>query len=168
MDVGNVRLIGMTRKDLQKELKIRFDDANRVVYFLPQDIIDNTIRAFSVSATSASGYGSLGAPAGRYIAPANSANCIESFTGDCGATSVVIYGPRNTQVDLSLAKKTRIRENVDFEIRAEMFNVFNLQNFNGAFPNNPATTANLSSQTLGQVTTADAPRTIQLVGRINF
>src|SRR5262249_23453852 len=53
LDVGNVRLIGMTRKDLQKALKIRFDDANRIVYFLPQDIIDNTIRAFSVSATSA-------------------------------------------------------------------------------------------------------------------
>jgi hypothetical protein len=49
-----------------------------------------------------------------------------------------------------------------------MFNAFNLQNFNGAFPNNPATTANLSSLTLGQATSADAARVIQIVGRINF
>jgi hypothetical protein len=158
----------MTRKDLQKAQKIRFDDANRIVYFLPQDIIDNTIRAFSVSATSANGYGALGVPSGRYIAPANSATCIETFDGDCGGSAHVIYGPRFTLVDLSVAKKTRISEKVEFEIRAEMFNAFNLQNFNAAFPNNPATSANLSSPTLGQVTSADAARVVQIVGRINF
>ena len=168
LDVGNVRLAGMTRKDLQKALQIRLDDANRIVYFLPQDIIDNTIRAFSVSATTANGYGSLGAPTGRYIAPANNSGCIETYAGDCGGSAHVIYGPRFTLVDLSLAKKTKIRENVEFEIRAEMFNAFNLQNFNGAFPNNPPTTANLSSPTLGQATSADAARVVQIVGRINF
>jgi len=49
-----------------------------------------------------------------------------------------------------------------------MFNAFNLQNFNAAFPNNPATSTNLSSPTLGQVTSADAARVVQIVGRINF
>src|SRR5262249_23075613 len=51
IDVGNFRLIGMTRKDLQKAMTIRFDDANKVVYSLPDDIIENTIRANNVSAT---------------------------------------------------------------------------------------------------------------------
>ena len=36
--------------------------ATKIVYTLPQDIIDNTIKAFSTSATSATGYGALGPP----------------------------------------------------------------------------------------------------------
>ena len=55
---------------------------------LPQDIIDNTVKAFSVSATSASGYGKLGAPTGRYLAPANGPDCIEiDHRGQHGAVS---------------------------------------------------------------------------------
>jgi hypothetical protein len=61
LDFGNVRLIGMTPDEL------------RNAYMLPQDIIDNTIKAYSVNAT---GYGS-GAPTGRYFAPGRS----------CGSTS---------------------------------------------------------------------------------
>ena len=54
---------------------------------LPQDVIDDTIKAFSVSATSPTGYGALGAPSGRYFAPANGPDCIETISndyGDCG------------------------------------------------------------------------------------
>ena len=56
---------------------------------LPQDIIDNTVKAFSVSATSATGYGAQGAPSGRYFAPANGPDCIEVAAGfgDCGLRS---------------------------------------------------------------------------------
>src|SRR6185436_2493407 len=61
LNYGNVNLVGMTMKDLQKAFKLRFDDANKIIYALPQDIIDNTIKAFNVSATAANGYGSLGA-----------------------------------------------------------------------------------------------------------
>jgi hypothetical protein len=60
-----------------------FDDAAKVVYHLPKEIVDNTIRAFNVSATSANGYGAQGAPAGRYLAPANGPNCIQVVEGDC-------------------------------------------------------------------------------------
>jgi len=67
--IGNVRLVGMTRNDLQSALGMRFNDGAKIAYYLPQDIIDNTIKANNVSATSANGYGSLGAPTGRYIAP---------------------------------------------------------------------------------------------------
>ena len=45
-----------------------------LVWMLPQDIIDNTVKAFSVSAT---GY-TQGAPTGRYFAPANGPDCLET------------------------------------------------------------------------------------------
>jgi len=73
----------MTQKELQKVFKLRFDDDNKVVYHLPQDMIDNTIRAFNVSATSSNGYGASGAPTGRYFAPASSRNCIQVVAGEC-------------------------------------------------------------------------------------
>src|SRR5262249_59338796 len=55
---GNVRLVGMTRNDLQKAMKMRFDHGGNIAYYLPQAIIDNTIRAFNVNATSTTAYGS--------------------------------------------------------------------------------------------------------------
>ena len=64
LDFGNVRLVGMTKEELQDTFKLRFDHAGRAVYMLPEDIVENTVRAFSVSATSASGY-SGEAPTGR-------------------------------------------------------------------------------------------------------
>ena len=71
LSFGNVRLVGMTDKELQKVYKISASIAARqILFILPQDIIDNTIKAFSTSATSATGYGTGGAPSGRYFAPA--------------------------------------------------------------------------------------------------
>jgi hypothetical protein len=56
------------------------------IYLLPQDILENTVKAFSTSATSTTGYGSLGAPTGRYLAPANGPDCIETTNGTPSAT----------------------------------------------------------------------------------
>lgn len=175
---GNVQLIGMTREDLQDQVKMRFDDAGRIAYFLPQDIIDNTRRAFNVSPTSADGYSTLGAPTGRFIAPASRGNCIEAYTGQCGTTNLVLYGPSFSRYDLSIVKKTRITERVNFEFRAEFLNAFNHINF---IVGNPANDTNViggfANATFGQVTqayrdlsTTNDPggRLIQLVGRINF
>jgi hypothetical protein len=58
-DLGNVRLVGMDKSEVQKLFKLRITDAGRMFMF-PQEIIDETFKAFSVSGTSASGYGSLG------------------------------------------------------------------------------------------------------------
>ncbi len=65
LDFGNVRLNGFTDADLKSFYKLRMapDAAGKTrVYMLPQDVIDNTIKAYSVSATSADGYSALGAP----------------------------------------------------------------------------------------------------------
>ena len=52
------------------------------LWMLPQDVIDNTVLAYNWSATDPSGY-SKGVPTGRYIAPANTANCIQIYSGQC-------------------------------------------------------------------------------------
>jgi hypothetical protein len=191
-DFGNVQLVGMTRNQLQDALKIRqgvvVDSTGAPVltngrqtgatYYLPQDIIENTIRAANVSATSATGYGSRGVPTGRYIAPANSGGCIEQFTAQCGSNHLVLYGPRFTRFDLSAIKRVKITERVNFEFRAEFLNAFNNVNFLvGSAANDVTGITNFGSADFGRTlnayqdtSTTNDPggRLIQLVGRINF
>jgi hypothetical protein len=173
LDFGNVRLVGMSQEELQDAFKLRFDDANKVVYMLPQDIIDNTLAAFDVSATSATGYGSRGEPQGRYIAPANGPDCIElaqtntiNGYGDCGVNNVIVRGPKLIRFDLSAVKRTQITGRVNFEFRAEMLNAFNTPWFTpvtGVNTNDTYTTPNNF-----RVTAADSGRTVQLVWRLNW
>jgi hypothetical protein len=146
---GSVRLVGMTMKDLQKFYKLRFDDAAKIVYILPQDIIDNTIRAFSTSATSSTGYGSRGAPTGRYIAPANGPDCIQVYSGQCAPQNVFVTGPMFTRIDLSIVKRVNITERVNVELRGEFLNAFNNVNF---FNPTGAAFTGPTSQTFMQVT----------------
>jgi hypothetical protein len=177
-NINNVRLVGMTRKELQDSLKVRFDDAAGIAYYLPQDIIDNTIRAFNVSATSATGYSNKGAPTGRYLAPSNSASCIEVYSGQCGFPTIFLYGPSFTRFDLNLTKKTKITERVNIEFRADFLNAFNYVNFSVTSPNNAASTiGSLNSDNFGQITqgyrdvsTTNDPggRMIQFALRLNF
>ena len=64
------------------------------MFSFPQDIIDNTRRAFNTDPTSATDYGGDGAPTGRYIAPASTPGCIALYAGDCGAPrQVLLLGP---------------------------------------------------------------------------
>jgi hypothetical protein len=56
VDLGNVRLVGITREEAQRMFQLRYDAAGRHVYMLPQDVIEQTLNAFNVSATSATGY----------------------------------------------------------------------------------------------------------------
>ena len=173
-DFGNTRLVGMTMKDLREAFNLRFDDSKGIAYILPQDIIDNTIRAFNVSATSATGYSDRGAPTGRYLAPANGPNCIQAFSGQCAPQNLFVTGPKFVRFDLSLKKQIRISERYNFEMRAEFLNAFNNINFF-----NPSTTATttFSNANFMQVTEAyrdpsntndPGGRLVQIVARFNF
>ena len=77
----------MTKAEAQKlyKFEIRTDPQTGLptVFTIPDDVILNTRRAFSVSTTNPSGYSDLGVPEGRYFAPANSADCIQLKAGDC-------------------------------------------------------------------------------------
>jgi hypothetical protein len=165
LDFGNVRLVGMTAEDLRGAFQARkaTDPQNQyrtLVYMLPQDIIDNTIKAFSVTAT---GYSS-GAPAGRYIAPANSPGCIESVNGfgECGVRSLIVTGPKVMRFDFNFIKQIRVTERIWIEGQAQVFNVFNNVNFN---PVNYAGSVSDSYQVTGAI---DQSRTMQLAFRISF
>ena len=134
VDLGNVRLVGMTRDELQAmykhEIRINPDNGLRTVYMLPDDVILNTRRAFSVSSTTANGYSeSLGAPEGRYIAPANSADCIQIRAGDCAPRTLLLRAPWFTRVDLGVTKQFPIHGRTNFEVRLDVLNLFDNVNF---------------------------------------
>jgi uncharacterized membrane protein YgcG len=129
LDFGDVRLVGMTKEQFKKAVKLRAA-SNGQLYILPQDIIDNTVKAFAVSATTATGYAGDNVPTGRYLAPANGPDCIETAPafGDCGLRSVVVNGPPLRRFDLSAVKRVKLR-GVSVEFRAEMLNAFNTPYF---------------------------------------
>jgi len=188
---GNVQLVGMTKQDLQKAISVRKVPTGSIsVFYLPDDIILNTRRAFNVcfpgaTGCDANGYTTaIGAPTGRYIAPASSKGCINSYFGQCGFANLVMYGPRFTRFDISVVKKTKITETVNFEMRAEFLNAFNNINFKVGSQSGEVTTINnntgisgFSGSTFGQtsnayqdLSTTNDPggRMIQVVLRLNF
>ena len=168
IDLGNVRLVGMTEDDVRGFFKIRFDNDAKKIWMLPQDVIDNTIRAFNVSATHPSGYAGGNLPTGRYFAPANGPDCIEidngADYGDCGTRSLVVTGPMFQNYDLSIAKRVKVVGRTNVEFRFEMLNAFNNSNFIpvgglGSVLNNYEVTA---------LTGNNLSRVIQLVTRFNW
>jgi hypothetical protein len=127
-EISGVKLVGWTEDEVRDAYKLRFEDDNKLVFMWPEDVITNTIRAYSVAAT-ASGY-SGAAPEGRHFAPENDANCIALVPGDCGGIkSMILRGPMFEQSDLRISKRTQIIGRINFEIAGEALNVFNTANF---------------------------------------
>ena len=162
--------------------KLRID-GNQRVWMLPQDVIDNTVKAFSVSATSASGYGTQGPPTGRYFAPANGPDCVEiDHDGDgltnaatsgindefgiCGEGSLVASGPLFQNVDLSILKQVPIKGRTNLELRFEILNLLNKANFIPVGLGNLGSNAN--SYEVTELTGTQTSRVMQLVARFNF
>jgi hypothetical protein len=131
---GNVRLVGMTKEEAQQLYKwdVRVDPASglRTVYTMPDDVILNTRRAFNVSASSPTGYSDLGVPTGRYFAPANSADCLQLKAGDCAPQTLLLRAPFFSRFDIGVTKRFPIQGRVNFELRADILNVFDNINFN--------------------------------------
>lgn len=162
VDFGNVRLVGMTVDDLRDMYglyeypQVFTQNAGMRFYRLPQDVIENTIRANAVSATSPTGYGPQGPPTGRYIAPANGPDCIETIDDDfgaCGTRVLEITGPKVVFMDLSIVKRIDVTGRLNAEFRGEFLNAFNHPNVTGG--------------TTGVVTPSSS-RVIQLVARLNW
>ncbi|HET6976815.1 MAG TPA: carboxypeptidase-like regulatory domain-containing protein [Pyrinomonadaceae bacterium] len=183
--LGNVQLVGMTAKDLQKAVGVYRSeaDADGVVrgniWALPFDIRQNTFRAFN-TAFGAGTTGPIynqGAPTGRYIAPAG-LNCNFGFTGECGFQNLVLKGPAFFRSDLSLVKRIKFSENTNLELRGEMLNAFNNINFLiGSASNDINTLGGFGTATFGRYTAAyqdisttndPGGRLVQLVVRFNF
>ena len=172
VNFGNVQLVGMNRKELQDLIEVR--KGISTVFYLPEDVITNTSRAFAVSYnTAGQPVYTNGAPTGRYIAPAGFGNCVQAYTGTCGITNLVVKGPRFVRPDLSIVKRIKFTETNNIELRAEFLNAFNAQNFligsaandlNGAPLNGVITAAYQDTST----TNDPGGRLVQLVVRWNF
>ena len=165
-DFGNVRLVGMTPDELQDMYKFyRKENAATgidEIWMLPDEVILNTRRAFSTSNATLDGYSTgLGAPVGRYIAPANSADCIQVREGDCAPRNLLILSPWFKRFDLGVTKKVGIGGSKSVEVRFDMLNIFDNPNF--TLLSNPG-----SGATIFRVTSAytDASNTYDPGGRV--
>jgi hypothetical protein len=134
----NVQLVGMDAKELQDAIGVYFNTtvtqptgATSVanVTYLPSDIIDNTIRAFTTTGNTVSGYAAGQAPTGRFLAPAGFGNCQARTAGQCGFRKLVIYGPNFFKIDSSIGKRFNIGERANVEFRMTMFDVLNHTNW---------------------------------------
>jgi hypothetical protein len=117
---SGVVLYNMTQKQLQEMVKIRKTSVcnasgvcQGVVYWLPQNVIDNTLAAFEVGGKTLANL-DRNAP---YIGP-------PTTPGQLGA-NLFVYGPWTSRWDLNLMKRTYITEKVNFELRAQFLNAFN-------------------------------------------
>jgi len=173
VNFGNVQLVGMTRDELQKLIEVR--KGITTVFFLPEDVITNTTRAFATgfnSTTNQPVYTS-GVPTGRFIAPAGFGNCQSAYVGKCGITNLVLKGPRFVRPDLSIVKKIKFTETNNLELRAEFLNAFNAPNFiigNSANDVNAGPLTGIISNAYQDTSTTNDPggRLVQLVVRWNF
>jgi hypothetical protein len=176
LDFGNMRLIGMTDQQLQDAFNLRFatDSAGKThVYMLPQDIIDNTILAFSTSATSPTGYSSAGAPTGRYFAPASGPDCVNGYTGQCSGDKPLhhyVYGPKFFRTDLSLAKRVDLTKRIWADFRFDALNIFDNVNFFGTTGTGTATSSYEVTSAYRDSSNTQDPggRLLQVSMRISF
>jgi hypothetical protein len=169
-DFGNVNLVGMTDQDLRNSIGFRYDDANKKIWYLPEDIRTQSYYAYQYDA----GGFTSGAPSGRYIAPAGSAkggNCIQIVSGDCAPRHHYIRGPVFMRFDLSLVKRVRFGESKNFELRGEFLNAFNKVNFN-SYSSLAGSSLNMGLINAGFTDSSNSQdpggRLIQIVMRINF
>jgi len=141
LNFGNVRVVGMSLQELQDSITYRIDRSTTPlrVYNLPQDIIDNTVKAFSINVN---GY-TQGTPTGRYLAPANGPDCIQINRGDCAPKDLFVVAPIFSRFDFSAKKRiaTGGKTNLTFEF--DVLNIFNAINFNPVgLPGTPTTVDN--------------------------
>ncbi len=167
---SGVVLHGLTASQLQGMLSLRKTTNAQglgTVYFLPQSLVDNSLAAFEVGGKTLANLD----PNQPYVGPPTTA-------GELGQ-NIFLYGPWQQKWDVSLVKRTRIRERVNLEFRAQALNVFNLTNFLLFSPGNGITTTSTIGSAFGQIpnngayrdlsnTNDPGGRIMEFVMRLNF
>ncbi len=170
------RLVGMTEQELKDALVVRTvrDGAGGlVVWGLPQDIVDNTRRAWNTDPTSLTGFSADGAPTGRYIAPASQPGCVVVYQSDCGTPhDIYVRGPLFTRFDFSFKKRFPFGRGASFDLQLDLLNAFDNVNFIPTFDVTPANNGTAFQITSGYTdinTTFDPGGRIgQIVWRVNW
>ena len=182
----NINVVGMTGEELQDAVGVYYNQVvNGVtipVSYLPADIIQNTVRAFTVATPSVAnptGYPVGQAPTGRFIAPAGYGNCHQRTPGDCGYRKFVLYGPDFFKIDTAVIKRIQFDERRNVEFRVTMFDVLNRTNWRiGGWTGNVSNLTAFTG-TFGQMGTGwsfqdpngsndPGGRIVDLMMRINF
>lgn len=109
-------LKNITRRELQKLVDIRKAD-NRIIYWLPQSIIDNSLAAFETGGKTLSDL----KPNEPYLAPATT-------PGEFGER-LFLQGPWQQRIDLNVLKRTKVGEKFTVDLRAQFLNAFNMTDF---------------------------------------
>lgn len=182
---GNVQLVGMTAKELQKMIgvyKNTMIGGTQVVTYLPADIIVETQKAFDIVVTNPNGYGvtyGTGGPQGKYIAPAGIGNCVQRSAGECGFNNLILYGPSFFKLDATLAKKFKWGEKRSVEFRITALDALNAPNFRVGGFGADVVGVGIGGSTWGQMgsgsayqdvstTNDNGGRQIDLMVRINY
>lgn len=166
---GGVVLHNITAAQLQNQMGLNFTSqinasgvATGTAYYLPQSMIQNTLAAFNLSGTLN--------PNAPYIGPCNTAGQI--------CDHVFLWGPWISKWDVSLVKRTQIKERLNIEFRVQALNVFNHPNI--LIASGDATGGSINTtvgSAFGQTTTAfrdlnntndPGARSIEFVLRLNF
>ena len=106
-----------------------------------------------------------GAPTGRYFAPANYDNCIETIAtnyGDCGVRTFVLTPQWFRAFDLSFVKEVKLQGRQNMQFRVDMLNALGLVNFD------PESGVGNTTVADWQLTGANSGRVVQLVMRFNW
>ncbi|MEK7409647.1 MAG: carboxypeptidase-like regulatory domain-containing protein [Acidobacteriota bacterium] len=141
---GGVVLHNLTARQLQEMVKLRKTTAPNglgVVYFLPQELIDNSRAAWEVGGRTLTDLD----PNKPYVGS-------QTEAGQLGYR-VYFWGPWQVRWDLSVAKQTLIGEGKSIELRAQFLNAFNNANFLLGGAGNEVNTSGIGSG-FGQTTSA--------------
>ena len=174
LDLGNVRVVGMSQKEVQKAFKLQEYAATGIsstapvnIYMFPQGHHgehhprvqhqrdhDQRLRQPRRSDRPLLRAGQ------RAGLPRDGA---AAAFGDCGVRTLVVTGPTYKRVDISAVKRTRVVGHTMFEFRADMINAFNHPNFVPVV----STSTNADNWRVTAVQ-ENSNRTIQLVMRFSW
>jgi len=166
---GGVVLHNITTGQLQSQMGLNYTSqinsngsVTGTAYYLPQAFVKNTLAAFNISGTLD--------PNAPYLGPCDQAGQV--------CDHVFIWGPWLSKWDVSVVKRTQIKERLNLEFRCQALNVFNHPNV--LSPGGSATGGNIGStvgSAFGQTTAAfrdfnntndPGARTLEFVVRLNF
>jgi hypothetical protein len=119
----------------------------------------NQLNANSAAATQRAACANI-TPCVTWLNPSAFAQPALGTFGNMGVFNVL--GPAYFQFDMAMVREFPVREGMNFQFRAEAFNVFNNVRFN-----NPSVTLSIPS-TFGNITSAQDPRILQLALKFNF
>ncbi|SPE42590.1 conserved exported hypothetical protein [Candidatus Sulfopaludibacter sp. SbA3] len=166
---GGVVLHNITTGQLQSLMGLNFTSqvnssgsVTGTAYYLPQSFVQNTLAAFGISGTLD--------PNAPYLGPCSTSGQV--------CDHVFIWGPWLSKWDVSMVKRTQIKERLNVEFRVQALNVFNHPNIlspvGNATGGSVASTVGSAFGQTGQAfrdfnnTNDPGSRTLEFVMRVNF